>query len=361
MGEVHSKDPSIVVRSADPLNAGPPLGSLRASPVTPIQLFFVRNHGTVPVVDAAAYRLPVTGLVDRELRLSLDSLRREFAPSTVIATLQCAGNRRRELHAVRSIEGEIPWGAEAVGTAVWRGVPLAEVLRAAGVRAAGRHMHVVGLDAVAADVQGFGGSIPLEKAMRPEVLLAYEMNGSPLLPVHGFPLRLVVPGYIGARSVKWLRSISVSAEPSVNYFQSHAYKLFPPHVRAHTADWNTGITLTEPPVSAVICVPHEGQRLRAGQSAATGYAFAGGGREIERVEVSADGGARWEAAHLVGEAHPWAWRFWEASLRLDPGRRQIAVRAEDSTGAAQPADPAAVWNFKGYVNNAWHRVTVDVE
>ena len=222
----------MVVRGTEPYNAGPPLESLRASFLTPVPLFFVRNHGTVPVADAAAYRLTVSGLVDRELRLSLVALQREFAPSTVAATIQCAGNRRRELNAVRSIEGEIPWDAEAVGTATWTGVPLGAVLRAAGARALGRYVHLLGLDTVATDTQGFGGSIPLEKAMSPEVLLAYEMNGSPLLPVHGFPLRVVVPGYIGARSVKWLRSISVAAEPSRNYFQSHAYKWFPPHVRA---------------------------------------------------------------------------------------------------------------------------------
>lgn len=360
MGDVSAKDPSMLVHSAEPYNAAPPLASLRASPITPIPLFFVRNHGTVPVVDPAPYRLAVTGLVDRELRLSLESLRREFVPSTVTATLQCAGNRRRELHAVRPIEGEIPWDAAAVGTAVWTGASLAEVLRAAGVRGAGRHVLFVGLDAVAADAHGFGGSVPLEKATSPEVLLAYEMNGSPLPPVHGFPLRVVVPGYIGARSVKWLRSVAVAAAPSENYFQAHAYKLFPPSVRAHTADWNAGVTLTGPPVSAVICAPRQGQRLRAGHLSTTGYAFAGG-RQIARVEVSADGGVHWETARLVGDAHPWAWRFWEASLRLRPGRQEIVVRAEDSGGAGQPADPAAVWNFKGYVNNAWHRVTVEVE
>src|SRR2546425_5627634 len=234
--EVPSKDPSMVVRCAEPYNAGPPLETLRMSLLTPVQLFFVRNHGTVPVVDTAAYRLTVTGLVNRDLRLSLPALQQKFAPSTVAATLQCAGNRRRELNAVRSIEGEIPWDAEAVGTATWTGVPLGAVLRAAGVRARGRYVHLLGLDSVATDTQGFGGSIPLEKTMRPEGPLAYEMNGSPLLPVHGFPLRVVVPGYIGARSVKWLRSISVAAEPSHNYFQSHAYKLFPSHDSAQTVD-----------------------------------------------------------------------------------------------------------------------------
>src|SRR2546425_11246653 len=132
--EVPFQDPSMVVRSAEPYNAGPPLDTLRMSLLTPVQLFFVRNHGTVPAVDAAAYRLTVSGLVDRELRLSLVALQREFAPSPVAATIQCAGNRRRELNAVRSIEGEIPWDAEAVGTATWARVPPGARLRAAGAR-----------------------------------------------------------------------------------------------------------------------------------------------------------------------------------------------------------------------------------
>lgn len=351
----------MVVRAKEPYNAGPPLGMLRASIVTPVQLFFVRNHGTVPVIDPAAFRLLVTGLVERELRLTLAALRREFAPSTVPATIQCAGNRRRELDAVRAIEGEIPWDAEAVGTAVWTGARLVDVLRAAGVRPDGRHVHFLGMDAVATDERGFGGSIPLQKATSPEVLLAYEMNGSPLLPVHGFPLRVLVPGYIGARSVKWLQTIAVAAEPSSSYFQSHAYKLFPPHVQAHTADWAAGLVLTEPPVSAVVCTPQEGQRVRAGPLPVAGYAFAGGGRQIVRVEVSGDGGRHWEAARLVGEAHLWTWRFWEAPLHMAAGPRQIIVRAEDSAGASQSPEPASVWNFKGYVNNAWHRVTVEVD
>src|SRR3989475_7902340 len=165
--EVPCKDPSMVVRSAEPYNAGPPLETLRTSLLTPVQLFFVRNHGTVPVVDTAAYRLTVTGLVDRELRLSLPALQREFAPSTVAATIQCAGNRRRELNAVRSIEGEIPWDAEAVGTATWTGVPLGAVLRAAGARGLGRYVHLLGLGTGAPGTPGFRGSIPPEKAMSP--------------------------------------------------------------------------------------------------------------------------------------------------------------------------------------------------
>src|SRR5207247_2605204 len=161
---------------------------------------------------------------------------------------------------------------------IWSGVRLRDVLRAAGVEAQTGHVAFTGLDEVEeeGELLEFGGSIPLDCAMRADVLLADEMNGEPLPQLHGYPLRVVVPGYIGARSVKWLRSVAVAAAPSENYFQAHAYKLFPPSVRAHTADWNAGVTLTGPPVSAVICAPRQGQRLRAGHLSTTGDAFAGG-------------------------------------------------------------------------------------
>lgn len=264
--------------------------------------------------------------------------------------------------ALRPIAGEIPWDAEAIGTARWTGVWLADVLRASGVRPDARHVQFLGLDQVTAGnrTTGFGGSIPLGKATTGEVLLAYEMNGAPLGAEHGFPLRVVVPGYIGARSVKWLGTITAAAEPSSNYFQSHAYRMFPPHIQAQTADWAAATPLAEPPSHSVICVPQDGQRVGVGRISAAGYAFAGGGRDITRVELSADGGATWEAAQLLGEAQTWTWRFWEAELRLPPGRQVIVVRCQDGAGLTQPKDLEAVWNFKGYVNNAWHRITVEV-
>lgn len=351
----------MIVRSAHPYNAGPPLPLVRASFLTPVELFFVRNHGAVPVIDPSAYRLTVTGLAERRLDLSLADLRTRFTAATLAATIQCAGSRRRELTALRPIAGEIPWDAEAIGTARWTGVRLADLLQKAGVHPDARHVQFLGLDQVSAEntTTDFGGSITLEKATAGEVLLAYEMNGAPLTEEHGFPLRVVVPGYIGARSVKWLGTITVAAEPSSNYFQAHAYKLFPPHIRSQTADWVAAAPLAEPPMHAVICVPQDGQRVSAGRVAAAGYAFAGGIRQIARVEVSPDGGATWEAAQLVGEAQAWTWRFWEADLRLPPGRREIAVRCQDGAGLTQPKDLDAVWNFKGYVNNAWHRITVE--
>ena len=362
MAPPFAKHPATLVRSQRPFNAGPPPERLRSSFVTPVEDFFVRNHGDVPEIDPTAYRLRVDGAVERPLELSLADLQR-VPRREVTATLQCAGNRRQELALEKPIPGELPWGGEAISTATWSGVALADVLAAAGPAAAAHHVALAGLDQ--AERHGhrfrFGGSIPLDKARAPEVLLATAMNGAPLPAVHGAPLRLVVPGWIGARSVKWLAAVTLQEEPSDNYFQRVAYRLFPAHVDPESVVWEEGAMLGELPVNSLITGPREGQRVRAGAVRVEGLALAGGGRSVARVEISADGGRSWLVAGLEGPRERWAWRFWEATVELAPGRHELAVRAWDDAAHSQPADLSQVWNFKGYVNNAWHRVAVDAE
>jgi sulfite oxidase len=354
------QQPGMRVHQTDPLNVGAPLELIRQSFVTPQDCLFVRNHGPVPYVGMPRYRLSITGQVEVPLALTLDELRAHFPASTVMATLQCAGHRRDELAAYRPIPGEIPWGAETIGNAVWRGVALREVLQAAGVGPGVRHVAFLGLDALheGSEQCAFGGSIPIEKAMCAEVLLAYEMNGEPLTPQHGFPLRVLVPGYIGARSVKWLASIVLQDAPSTNYYQARAYKMFAPHVQAGNADWSLGQMLGALPLNAVIFYPNEGETLQAGPISIRGYATASEGQQLERVEVSSDGGATWTQARWLEQPRPWTWCFWEVTVPLVPGTHQLIARAWDSSGCAQPADVRQVWNWKGYLNNAWHRVTV---
>jgi sulfite oxidase len=357
----HDKSPALIVRAECPFNGGPPLDLLRQSFLTPNNLFFVRNHGDVPLINPHEYRLTVDGRVRRPLSLSLDDLRADFPEVTVVAALQCAGNRRDGLSAIQPVLDELPWESDAIGNAAWTGVPLRDVLHAADVEPGAQHAAFLGLDTVehGAERFGYGSSIPLDKALQPEVLLAYAMNGAPLPPTHGFPLRVVTPGYIGARSVKWLASITLQSEPSDNYFQSHAYKLFPPQIDAETADWNVGLMLGELSINAVICSPVDGAVLPAGSILVQGYAMAGGGRTVERVDLSIDGGVTWSVAEL-GEQQPWAWRFWAAQLSLPPGPHEIIARAWDSAANTQPEHAHAIWNFKGYMNNAWHRVRVRV-
>ncbi len=354
----------MIIQGQQPLNLESPPEALRQSFETPAELFYVRNHGTMPQVDTDSYQLPVSGLVERPLELSLEDLKNDFPAQTVSATLQCAGNRRAGLMEVRDVPGETPWGVGAIGNARWTGVSLREVLLAAGVESGAGHVAFGGLDEIE---QGwspnYGSSIPLAKALNQEVLLAYEMNGEPLRPEHGFPLRAVVPGYIGARSVKWLSGISVRDTPSDNYFQAREYRLFPPYLTEEPDDASEGFALGEISVNAVICEPSDGAQVRAGAVTVRGYAIAGTGRSIQRVDLSADGGLTWVGAELSAgsEKDPWAWRFWEVRLELNPGEHQLSVRALDSAADTQPRDAGSIWNVKGYVNNAWHETRVTAQ
>ncbi|HEX7181823.1 MAG TPA: sulfite oxidase [Thermoanaerobaculia bacterium] len=355
---VFGKAPDLLVRQEEPFNGGPPPAQLRRGFITPNELFFVRNHGAVPEVDPASYRLAVEGRVKRPFRISLEEIQR-LPKVTLAATLQCAGNRRTELMAVAPIPNELGWGEEAISTAEWGGVPLRQVLAAAEPEPEARHAAFSGLDETErhGHLFNFGGSIPLDKALQGEVLLAYEMNGRPLPPVHGAPLRVVVPGYIGARSVKWLSRITLQEEPSDNYFQARAYRLFPAHVGPDSVVWETGLMLGEFNVSSAIYAPAEGETVAPGPVSVRGYAYAGE-RRVARVDVSADGGKVWTTADLEPERSRWAWRLWEARFDLPPGEHELVCRAWDSAAQTQPEHPAQVWNFKGYMNNAWHRVRV---
>jgi sulfite oxidase len=352
--------PKLILRSAMPLNAegAPPL--LAGTPITPVESFFIRTHGTVPRLDRATHRLQVGGRVRNPLTLSLDDLLRDFPAARVTATLLCAGNRREELNAVDAVAGT-SWGQGAIGNAEWTGVRLADILARAGVEPGDFHVAFASADEVVlGDLRThFGGSIPLAKAIAPEVLIAYAMNGEPLTPEHGFPLRVVVPGYIGARSVKWLTEIRVQDAPSDNYFQQNDYKLLPAGFDAASADWSGGVMLGELPVNSAVLRPVEGAELVAGNALVEGYALAGAGRAVGRVDVSADGGKSWRKAEL-DPCGPWAWTLWRARLELAPGPAELVVRAWDSAAQTQPERLETVWNCKGYMNNAWHRVSVTV-
>jgi sulfite oxidase len=209
------------------------------------------------------------------------------------------------------------------------------------------------------EVTPFGGSIPLAKALAPEVPRADEMNGEPLAPAHGYPLRVVVPGYIGARSVKWLATIAVQDQPSTNYFQARTYRLYPSRVRSETTP-GQGFSLGETPVNSAICQPAQGAVINGPRVLARGYALTGGTREIERVETSLDQVATFTTAAILDGHRPCGWRLWETELALGPGVHELAVRAWDSAASTRPESPEGIWNLKGYLNNAWHRVRFTV-
>ncbi len=240
---------------------------------------------------------------------------------------------------------------------MWRGVHLADVLATAAPAPEARHVAFLASDVAeeAEPPQAYGASIPLAKACRPEVLLAWEMNGQPIPAVHGGPVRVVVPGYIGARSVKWVERIELRAEPWDGFFQETAYRLLPPDGEMAPG---AGAPLGEVALNADLLVPGDGDEVAAGQVTVSGYAFAGGERHVTRVDVSADGGQSWRQADLGKDLGRWAWRLWSTRVHLDPGEHVLLARAWDSAAATQPEDPASVWNPKRYVNNAWGRITV---
>ncbi|KAM6294485.1 LOW QUALITY PROTEIN: sulfite oxidase, mitochondrial [Aegotheles albertisi] len=365
------RHPGLRVNSERPFNAEPPAELLAERFLTPNELFFTRNHLPVPAVDPRAYRLRVEGPEGRELSLSLDELRGRFAKHEVTATLQCAGNRRAEMSRVRPVKG-LSWDIGAIGTARWGGARLRDVLLHAGFaeeRQGEWHVCFEGLDADAATGSSYGASIPYGRAVSrdAEVLLAYEMNGQELPRDHGFPVRVVVPGVVGARSVKWLGRVAVSPAESTSHWQRNDYKGFSPCVDWDTVDYTSAPAIQELPVQSAITQPQAGAAVPPGELTVKGYAWSGGGRGVVRVDVSLDGGRTWRVARLTGQ-HPvpppgraWAWALWELQAPVPAGAElEIICKAVDGSYNVQPDTVAPIWNLRGVLSNAWHRVRVTV-
>jgi len=237
---------------------------------------------------------------------------------------------------------------------------LADVLTAAGPQLGAAHTAFTAPDvsAAARPAQPYGSSIPLAKAAAPEVLLAWSMTGAPLTAAHGAPLRVVVPGFIGARSVKWLQTITVIDRPSDNWFQATAYRVLPAEADPEEAGPGDGISLTEVALNAEVLSPDVDATVPAGPLTVRGYAFAGGGRGVGRVDVSVDRAASWVQADLGGDRGPGVWRQWTAHVDVPPGPRVLTARAWDTAGASMPEAPRHLWNPKGYVNNSWARIPI---
>lgn len=343
----------------DGLNVGADLSDVASSITTNTDGFFQRSHAPPPSVDPSEWRLQVGGLVERPVAYSLSELASKFTHREVTATLVCAGLRRAEFQEVRPVPGELPWGSDAVSTGVWGGFALADVLRSAGVADAARHVEFVGLDEVTrgGETFGFGGSIHMEKALSDDLILATHLNGSPLPVAHGFPMRAVVPGWIGARSVKWLSEIRVLPHASQNYFQAEAYRIQREPNPEHPRDVSGGAPMTEVPRNAVIVEPTPGASVPAGPVRVRGWAIGEGGRPLTRVEVSLNDGREWVRANLTMDGSRWTWSFWDVVLEVPPGRHVLSVRASDEEGT-MPLGLQESWNVKGYGNNAWHRVEV---
>lgn len=360
------KSPEFRAITDTPLNGAPDSTALVRDHQTDIGTFFVRNHGEPlrPVGQETEPRiqLKVHGAVRMPLNLSAAFLPNIGERTSVEATLQCAGNRRSALQHIRPIPNEVPWDNAAIGNAIWSGVRLADVLTHAGVEDDAGHVWFVGADKLGGKHEGgtFGASIPLAKAMDDSTLLADTMNGEPLTADHGAPLRVIVPGYIGARSVKWLKEIRVEREPTPNHFQ-RAYSVFPPSMLTVPEGHAGGRVIDEFPVSSAFGAPTNGSVLSLGQNTLRGWAIGTGRHTVTRVEISSDGGASWTHARFLSPPKPFVWRLWEADCTLRRGVHELICRAIDDGGNAQPDDPQTTWNVKGYLNNCWDRISVRVE
>jgi len=332
-------------------NHGMPLEALRY-PVTPVGLHYLLTHYDVPDVDAGSWSLRVRG--EQEVSLGLDEVRAR--PRVELAvTMECAGNGRARLDP-RPVSQ--PWLLEAVGTARWAGTPLRPLLEEAGVGEGAVEVLFTGVDrgSEGGEEQAFQRALAVEEALRDEVLLAYEMNGEPLPPQHGYPLRLIVPGWYGMTNVKWLCEIEVLREPFSGYQQLWSYRV------RQTEDEEGEPLQRMLPRSLLVPpgIPEFMTRERfvaAGEVLVQGRAWSGLA-PVASVEVSADGGSSWAAAELEPEEGRWAWRGWSFRWQPEPGAYVLCSRARDEAGNEQPLDPA--WNLGGYANNSVQRVPVTV-
>jgi DMSO/TMAO reductase YedYZ molybdopterin-dependent catalytic subunit len=336
-------------------NHGMPLEALRED-ITPIGLHYLLIHYDIPRVDAETWRLEVDGRVRAGLSLDLAALR-ALPSHEVVATMECAGNGRARL-APRPVSQ--PWLLEAVGTGRWRGVRLHDLLERAGVEPETTEVLFTGLDRGIEndEEQFFERSLTLGDADQPDVLLAYELNGVPLPPQHGFPLRLLVPGWYGMTNVKWLTRITLLDEPFAGYQQARGYRL-------RQTDDDPGEPLSRIYPRALMVPPgipdfmSRERTVQAGEVTIEGRAWSGLA-PVTAVEVSTDDGATWEEARLdPPELGRWAWRRWSFEWNAaEPGRHVLACRARDEAGNAQAAEPR--WNVGGYANNDAQRVIVTV-
>lgn len=353
----------LIVHGANPMNAEPALDKLVQSWETPVKHFYVRSHAPVPKVDLNSFRLTVEGLVQRKLSLSIAEIADRFPATEITATMTCAGNRRSEHSRVKKVGG-VQWAAGPIGNARWGGARLADVLQLAGLQASAKHVWFESIDQVKKNDRTFpfGASIPVAKALEKtrlgnSTLLATTMNGGPLPPDHGYPIRTVVPGYVGARSVKWLGRIVVSDQPSANHYVANAYKLV---TDGDQDEWAAAKPIYQFPVNSAICNPAAGAKLASGKITVSGYALPPGkpGRTIARVEISADGGKTWQRTKLLSPAREYCWSLWTAKLAVNSMTSQLILRAIDSAGDVQPE--TVDWNLKGYLYNAWYQTPIQV-
>jgi len=345
----------MIVREREPLNLEMPFGSLDGF-ITPVDRFFVRNHFSIPQIDVKTWRLKIEGEVETPLELTYDEVNK-MESRTVAVTMECAGNGRAFLTPA-AIGAQ--WERGAVSTAEWTGVLLAEVLGRAGLKGSVREVIFEGADrGEIEDPLGPAGnvhytrSMSLKKATH-DVLLAFKMNGEELTPAHGAPLRVIVPGWYGMASVKWLTRIIASTQPFNGYYQTIDYAYWQRGPGAPTL-----VPITGMQVKAQIARPGFADAVRTGQTYRVQGAAWTSEAEITNVEISTNGGQTWQDAHLLGESIHNAWRLWDFDWQVPAkaGKASLLARATDSLGRTQPAERDE--NRRSYLVN--HLLPIEVE
>jgi DMSO/TMAO reductase YedYZ molybdopterin-dependent catalytic subunit len=324
--------------------------------LTPNDVFFVRQHLPRPVIQEADFRLSVRGRVSREIQLSVADLRK-LPQYTIAAVLECTGNGRGFF---RPRVPGIQWERGAVGNAEWSGPRLSEVLKLAGADAQAAYVTSNGADIGVAKTPDFIRSLGMRKALDQSTLLALRMNGDVLSPLHGFPLRLIVPGWDGTSWVKWVNSLSVDNEPEHGFFMNPAYR-FPKHAVAPGTPANPADleVIEAMSVKSYITAPEDGAKIPLAPTTLRGMAWAGEER-VTKVEISTDAGVSWRETQLSPKDLPFTWRLWTLDWKPSkPGYHTVLSRAMDSAGRVQPM--VATWNPSGYLFNAIDRVGLVVE
>jgi sulfite oxidase len=325
--------------------------------LTPVDAFFVRQHLPRPApIDRAAYRLTLNGMVSNPVEVTLAELER-LPQQTLPAVIECTGNGRGFYSP--KVPG-IQWGRGAIGNAEWSGPRISDVLKLAGVSASATWLEIDGADRGVAATPDFVRAMPMHKALHPATLLALKMNGQPLPDIHGAPARLIVPGWDGTSSVKWVVRITAAAQQTAGFFMNPGYRYPKYALEPGSAPKPAELEVIEGmPVKSTITAPEDRAKLPLGPVTIRGFAWAGE-NAIDRVEVSTDGGSRWTAAVLTGAKLPFAWRLWRHDWKpSEQGYYSILSRATDTAGRVQPI--VSAWNPSGYLWNAIDRIGVLVE
>ncbi|KAG7200855.1 hypothetical protein KM043_003220 [Ampulex compressa] len=375
LDDPYAKDPkrhrALKANGNKPYCAEPPPFMLAESFITPTELFYVRNHLPVPEIDLENYTLELDVDDTSQKSLNFEEIRK-YPKYTITSAIMCGGNRRSEMAQAKPLKG-LSWGIGAIGNATWSGARLCDVLKDLGINEDDyAHVQFEGHDL---DPSGtpYGASIPISRAMDPraDVILAYEMNGQPISRDHGFPIRVVVPGVVGARNVKWLARIVVSKDESPSQWQQGDYKGFSPSTDWNNVDFSKAPAIQEMPVISAICTPQPAEIVKVieGKIDVKGYAWSGGGRKIIRVDVTNDKGNTWHIAELIGEdsnakeGRYWSWTLWKIQLPVSEGSEEIEIwaKAVDASYNVQPEDFKNIWNLRGLLCNAYHRVKINVQ